>query len=186
VVLKISKKDHASVYDIWEIVLIALFAVNAVLNEETNIDYFFYLKIEDSIKYLIEKALNCNLQQDQFMKSMFILDYAKLIYRFTCAKKFQVADEVIKQLRLNSWEREYIKQINLLETNKEIYYQLKSTFFQYFSQNKAAYSQLTKYLLMHIDDKIVSKVDNFVDHEIHRKFRDGWEFAKRLHPLDKI
>jgi len=65
-----------------------------------------------------------------FLEGLIKIDEAKLIYRFTCAKKFQIEDDCIKQLRLNSWGREYINGEGLLK----IYGNVTKMFEDYFRQ----------------------------------------------------
>lgn len=53
--------------------------------------------------YAIDKKL--------FDEGIFILDFSKLIYRFTYAKKFKERDISIRQLRLDSWGVSILKLI---------------------------------------------------------------------------
>ncbi len=87
-----------------------------------------------------EKITKCD-----FEKTIFILDFCKLIYRFTCAKKFKEKNYNIFQLRLNSWGREYSEAyipIMQVESSRII-----KSIVLYFENNREKYMTLIKLLL---------------------------------------
>ncbi len=46
-----------------------------------------------------------------YLEGLILLDESDLIFRFTCAKKFQIKDQTLKQLRINSWGKTYAADI---------------------------------------------------------------------------
>ncbi len=156
-----SKKDYNYV-KYGEKILLALYAINKVLIEEFNRPYFFYIYEDISCKTLIEKALN-DIIDDDFYKNLIEIDLCKLIYRFTCARKFKIEDTTKKQLRLNSWGNEYIIKNNLIERNKEIYKKIYMYFKEYYNENKKTYEELLNRLLNKIDDENAEKIEELND-----------------------
>ncbi len=149
---------HQEVLDLREAILLSLYSIDSVLKNEGGSKYSFYVKDDNSIKYLIESAYNIVIDKSLFLQSIFILDEAKLIYRFTCAKKFQENDSGIKQLRINSWGNEYIREHNLIEKRKTVLEKLRLTAEKYFFENKIIYDRLTQLLLMDISSQVSKEI----------------------------
>lgn len=105
-------------------ILLSLKAVDDVLRYNCNNEYHFYIKDDVTIYNLLLNVFpEEKIKKKDFDKAMFILDFCKLIYRFTCAKKFKENNIHIFQLRLNSWGREYVQ--NYLEDLKDDYFTFK-------------------------------------------------------------
>ncbi len=128
-------------------ILVSLFAIDKVIRDNTNIDYYYYIQDDRSVFFLLKKSLYENLEYELFVEALFYLDYAKLIYRFTCAKKFDVEDELINQLRINSWGREFILQHNLLKKREQTYGILYRFFNDYYMKQEELYKKLLGFLL---------------------------------------
>lgn len=140
-------------------ILISLYVINEVLMKAfTKRKYLFYVYDDSSCKKLIEEALGEKIPDEIFFQSLIDIDLCKLIYRFTCAKKFCVKDTTIKQLRLNSWGNEYITVKNLIDNNKEIYNAMYLYFERYFSENKLIYDELLGRLLEEINYSNAEKI----------------------------
>lgn len=71
-------------------ILLSLKAVDDVLRYNCNNEYHFYIKDDVTIYNLLLNVFpEEKIKKKDFDKAMFILDFCKLIYRFTCAKKFK-------------------------------------------------------------------------------------------------
>ncbi len=149
--------------DLGEIILISLYIIDSVVREQTNSTYFFYINNDVSIKHLLDAVLDLDLGEDLLLKHLLELDVAKLIYRFTCAKKFQIGDDSIKQLRLNSWGREHLSEGGLLKKHSFITEKIDSYFREYYLNNKLVYQKLTGYLLGGIDSYTSQKISKLND-----------------------
>lgn len=134
-----------------EIILLALYTIDIILKEEGDANYNFYIFDDLSVKNLIEKSFNIQLEYKSFMNHLILVDEAKLTYRFTCAKKFLMPDDSIKQLRLNSWGHEYIKKCDLLNTYADESAAMRDTFSNYFHENKETYLTIMERLLSDCD-----------------------------------
>ena len=162
--LLISKNEEKR--KIAEKMLLTLYIINKVIRENTDVNYSYYLNDDLTLKTLIEKSLKCNIPNDIFTGALIKLDISKLIYRFTCARKFKIEDETIKQLRINSWGNEYIKEKNVLELYKkesEIIYNYVN---QYYNDNVHVYRELLENLLLEINDeraKLIQKLNENVE-----------------------
>lgn len=139
-------------------ILLSLYTIDKVIRDNTNIDYFYYVQDDKSVYYLLNNSLYENLDHDMFEEALFYLDYAKLIYRFTCAKKFNLEDSIINQLRINSWGREFILQDNILDVNQnryeKMYYVFNLYFIQYVDLYKELLDALLKPISMHNSQRI--------------------------------
>lgn len=143
--------DFAYAENLGEIILLTLYTIDFILKEEGEATYNFYILGDLSVKNLIEKSFNIQLEYKSFMNHLILIDEAKLTYRFTCAKKFLMSDDSIKQLRLNSWGHEYIKEYDLLNTYADESAALRDTFTRYFRDNKETYFSIMNRLLTTID-----------------------------------
>lgn len=101
-------KNKESNKKISEIILLALYTIDKSIKENFQTNYDYYINDDATIKILIENSLNCLISDDIFFYSIIELDTCKLIYRFTCAKKFKIENENIKQLRINSWGKDAV------------------------------------------------------------------------------
>lgn len=156
-------KKNTQLCDIGEIILLSLYAIDFVIRKNLEYSYYFYINDDLSVKNIIEKALSIKFPDEIFLKSIMYIDYSKLIYRFTCAKKFNITNYCTKQLRLNSWGREYIISEKLLEKHELIYGEILKTFTNCFNKNRDLYMQLTKKLLMEINDNVSKEISNLND-----------------------
>lgn len=162
--LLISKNEEKR--KVAEKLLIALYIINKVIRENANINYSYYLNNDLTLKTLLKKSLKCDIPNDIFMEALIKLDICKLIYRFTTAKKFKIKDKTIKQLRINSWGNEYIKDKKILELYKNEFEQIYNYLNQYYNDNRHIYSELLENLLLEINDEraeLIQKLNENVE-----------------------
>jgi hypothetical protein len=143
--------DFSYTENLGEIILLTLYTIDFILKKEGGARYNYYILGDLSVRNLIEKSFNIPLDYKSFMNHLILIDEAKLTYRFTCAKKFLMPDDSIKQLRLNSWGREYIKEYDLLNVYADAYNALRDTFTRYFRENQETYSSIMNHLLTTFD-----------------------------------
>ena len=117
-----------------EQMVLSLYVIDEVVESRLNSSYHYYIQGDSCLIYLLNKTIICDLDIELFNKSIILLDVSKLIYRFTCAKKFYINGDSIKQLRLNSWGKEYIIQRNLISEYKNNY----DLILRFFEQNRCA------------------------------------------------
>ena len=129
------------------LILIALFLIDKNLKEKIVNSYSFYIQDDKSIKYLLERGLTKDIGDRKLQQAFIFLDISKLIYRFTCAKKFEIQNDMIKQVRLNSWGREFIESEKTLEKFSVEYNMINRFLSQYFEERKKEYIKLTSMLL---------------------------------------
>ena len=92
-----------------EMVLLALYAVDSVLNSFSNSKRAFYLLDDKSVIEVMTSISTISRYTDDIISNaLVILDVSKLIYRFPCARKFLIWNTEIKQFRINSWGKEYL------------------------------------------------------------------------------
>ena len=119
---------------------------------------FYYFKDDVTIYNLLLNVFpEEKIKKKDFDKAMFILDFCKLIYRFTCAKKFKENNIHIFQLRLNSWGREYVQ--NYLEDLKDDYFTFKDYLSTYCEEQKEDYKELTTILLGDLSENELLHID---------------------------
>lgn len=128
-------------------ILMGLFAIDRVIKDNTNIHYYYYIQDDMSMMFFLENTLYEKLEYNVFSEALFYLDYAKLIYRFTCAKKFCVEDALINQLRINSWGREFISQYEIINEYKIRYKKMYEFFSSYYIQHEDLYKKLLNLLI---------------------------------------
>ncbi|MBO5484003.1 MAG: hypothetical protein J5979_02180 [Lachnospiraceae bacterium] len=128
-------------------ILMGLFTIDQVIKDNTNIHYYYYIQDDRSILFFLKNTLYEKLEYNIFSEALFYLDYAKLIYRFTCAKKFCVEDDLINQLRINSWGREFILQYDILNENRIRYEKMYNYFNSYYMQHEDLYKKLLNLLV---------------------------------------
>ncbi|NBJ83041.1 hypothetical protein D5274_14540 [bacterium 1XD42-94] len=144
--LRIIREEDEVIEELAAKVLFTLKVIDETLCQRFNTSYHFYIKGDEIIYSFLcgiygeEKITKCD-----FEKTIFILDFCKLIYRFTCAKKFKEKNYNIFQLRLNSWGREYSEAyipIMQVESSRII-----KSIVLYFENNREKYMTLIKLLL---------------------------------------
>lgn len=128
-------------------ILMGLFTIDKVIKDNTNIHYYYYIQDDISILFFLENTLYEKLEYSIFSEALFYLDYAKLIYRFTCAKKFCVEDDLVNQLRINSWGREFILQYEVLDKYKIRYEKMYDFFNSYYAQHEDLYKKILSLLV---------------------------------------
>lgn len=82
-------------------IIIILHALNEEFTTLFKIKLIYYLD-DNSIYYVAKNIFG--LSEREVKEYLIILEKCNLIYRFTCAKKFKLEDDKIKQLRINSGE----------------------------------------------------------------------------------
>lgn len=85
-------------------IIIILHALNEEFTTLFKIKLIYYLD-DNSIYYVAKNIFG--LSEREVKEYLIILEKCNLIYRFTCAKKFKLEDDKIKQLRINSWGEHY-------------------------------------------------------------------------------
>lgn len=139
-------------------ILFSLKAIDDTLQRNCNTSYHFYIKDDMTIYNLLSKVYNKGrIEKSDFNKAMFILDFCKLIYRFTCAKKFKEKNLDIFQLRLNSWGREYIE--SYIRSENTDYNITKRYLDLYCENNNKTYIELTRLLLGDLRDEEILAID---------------------------
>lgn len=129
-------------------ILLILLAIDEVIKEKLGYESFsFYIEDDCSIKYVLENTVRLNKFDDIiFKKALYLLDISKLVYRFTCAKKFEVQDDSIKQLRLNSWGRMYLACTYAQIADLIEYESIKRFLEKYIIENENLYRKLIEIL----------------------------------------
>ena len=155
----VTNEQDDNVVECGKKLLVSLYVINEILTKAFNKrTYLFYVYDDSSCKKLIEEALNEQISDEIFFQGLIDIDLCKLIYRFTCAKKFCIKDTTIKQLRLNSWGNEYISVKKLIDDNKEIYNAMYLHFEKYYNENKLIYDELLSRLLDEINYSNAEKI----------------------------
>lgn len=152
-------EEEEEINDICRCVLLVLYSIDEVIKKLTGLTYNYYIENSESVFYVFHLLQLRELNEEQFEKSIFILDFSKLIYHFTCAKKFLIKDDTVCQLRINSWGREYIKCMKLLDEYMTEYWQIRSFVEMYCNKNKIIYNRLIQMLSGEIDESIAHKID---------------------------
>ena len=151
----VGKYATSEEYTLCMYILSALHTVDNVITEKFQKPYI-YIQNDSSIKLLLQRTFNTIYNEELYSKCLFILDISKLIYRFTCAKKFEIQDDKIKQFRINSWGNEY-----LIQKSREVQtisQQLHFAFNSYCNDNFDCYSELVSLLSLHIDRNVAYRV----------------------------
>ncbi|HEY2493755.1 MAG TPA: hypothetical protein VGI33_12720 [Paenibacillus sp.] len=152
--------------DIGELSLIALYVIDSVIKRELNVKYSYYIQDDMSVKFLLNNNLDYEINSKQFLKYLIRVDDAKLIYRFTCAKKFEMKNEKTKQLRLNSWGRQYIDDQQILNKYSKEVERMTICFSDYLKENRNVYLELTELLLEPITSSVsydIAKKNQFLN-----------------------
>lgn len=139
-------EDENIVY-LSKLILLSLFSLNNAVKTIFKVDYDYYVFSDESVKYLLYNTFpqNC-FSTDIYNKAINILDVSKFIYRFTCAKKFNIKNPEIKQMRINSWGKSYIKTLISKEDLLEQYNQCNKKTVTYLLANHDDYKILLDYL----------------------------------------
>lgn len=140
-------------------ILLALKAIDEVISNDLKGKCFLYLQDDLSVKWVIENALNCKFDNDEFTSCLYFIDFSKLVYRFTCAKKFKVKDSTINQLRINSWGRVYLDQISDEELNEK-YIKFCFAFKKYYDENREIYLRLESLVSNAITESSAEEIQN--------------------------
>ncbi len=157
---KLEFNNQQEELDLREVILLSLYSIDTMLKNEGGAQYNYYIKDDNSIKYLIENAFNIVIDKTLFLQSLFVLDEAKLIYRFTCAKKFQENNLTLKQLRINSWGNEYIKVHDLIGKRRSIIANLCLTAKRHYNEKEMLYDRLMQLLLSDINEHVSKEIRN--------------------------
>lgn len=146
-------------YDLSCHIIAALVAIDTVLSHHAENITHLYVQDDSSILWMLNKIPNYSLDIDQFKRALEGLDFSKLIYRFSCARKFLLPSAQTRQLRINSWGRHYWE-IELINKYQNIYQQFYTMFAEYYNQHKQIYSTLVQYLSADISPQISYKIQN--------------------------
>ena len=140
-------------------ILLALKALDAVIASDLNGRCFLYLQDEASVKWVIEKDLGSSYDSEEFEECLYFIDFSKLVYRFTCAKKFMVNDSAINQLRINSWGIVYLNMLND-ELHNDQYTRYFNIFKKYYDENREKYLNLENLVSKPITASSAKEIQN--------------------------
>lgn len=143
--------------------VIALHTIDKVLQQRGRTPYHYYLQDDASLFYAIRHLSIEPMVLDDLQLGLSQLGIAQLIYRFSCARKFDVRDTRIKQLRLNSWGRFYIDDQQLLSEYAPLVEKIEQVVVAHFEQNAGTYLRLMKILLEPIDAKSAAEIQALND-----------------------
>lgn len=143
IVIKKEKFDVKVVENLLEI----LHKLNEKFTKDFSINLIYFLD-DKSIYFIASRLYEYSLED--VTKGLAILEKCNLIYRFTCAKKFRLYDDGIKQLRINSWGEEYYRNY-ILKDN----IQLEDFINDEVKKNYTLYEDLVRFVSM-INKKDVS------------------------------
>jgi hypothetical protein len=89
-----------------QIVLLSLIAIEDALHECLGVQSLYI--VEDAHLYAIFASVHAaRISRDDVRRALLLLKSADLIFRFTCARKFEIADTHLKQIRANTWGKWY-------------------------------------------------------------------------------
>jgi hypothetical protein len=137
-------------------ILIAMHALDEVLRKTAKNGYFYYVQDDQSLITLFNRI---NMPLATKGKAFAALGLSQHLYRFNAAKKFGLGGD-IKQLRLNSWGREYLAEQGMLDLHGSLHLTVKSWFESYVAANKEIYRELLEILLKPIDASSSSRIGN--------------------------
>ena len=131
-----------------DLLLMGLFALDGVLYGWAQRPYHFYVHGDGSLGNLLRLADldGAALDGDHLAESLCLLTVVQLIYRFPCARKFGIDDPAAKQLRINSWGRDYCERQALPRYPAE-YRTIESTARNYLEGRRVTYETLLRTLL---------------------------------------
>lgn len=146
--LKVLAKEDEPIYA--EKILLCMYSINECLQKLYSTQYFYYVMDDASVFYVLRQSMSEAMGKKDFLTALNLLDISKFLYRFPCAKKFQIEDPSIYQLRINSWGREECKN-TLLQKYCLEHKRLLVAIEAYFKNNNIVYKELTERLLQPID-----------------------------------
>lgn len=123
-------------------ILMVLHAIDEVITKSLMCNYSYYVQDDLSIQYILSNTVSDQLNEKKLKKSMMLLDFSKLIYRFTCAKKFRVDNDEIVQMRINSWGKQYLEEKKIISQNMNQYNRILEFYRTYFNDHQAEYLEL--------------------------------------------
>lgn len=153
-IIKINNEE----IDLRILILMILYCIDETLKYNEEKKYSYYIYGDKSIYNFIKLITNQEIELTDFYQSMIDIDNAKLIYRFTLAKKFLESDSEIKQLRINSWGIEYLLQNNYIFSNNNLYEYLTDYCKKEYCKNTTIYKELKQLLLSNLSIQNVSKI----------------------------
>lgn len=155
---------HEPVRRAADLVLLSLHAFDGVLYRSAHRPYRFYVHGDASIEHLLALA---GLGGAAHTEALCLLTLAQLIYRFPCARKFDIADAAAKQLRINSWGRDYCERVAVPRYRDE-HARLAAAASGYIEARRAIYDPLLRALLSAGPDAAFPEVTRW-NHELDIK-----------------
>jgi len=151
-----SPKGSVTYKDV-DLYLAELFIIDEVLTSRLKINYHFYILDDASLVRLRMAALGdyCDISQ-----GLIVADAARLIYRFTCARKFNILNKKTKQLRLNSWGRIYLSEKHVFEMYHDEIALMRDAFMGMFEDKREDYCLLCHMLLEEIDHENAKAIND--------------------------
>ncbi len=153
-------------------ILLIMYSVDEIICKNFKTFYNYYIFDDKSIedlyyKILIDNETYCiNVSKEEITSALIINDVSKFLYRFTCAKKFHIEDVTLKQLRINSWGKDYCRHLlkdkrysafynscldsiqRVIDNNISIYTELVGLLYPYDSINSAKVKELNEKLVL--------------------------------------
>jgi hypothetical protein len=155
---------HEPVRRAADLVLLGLHALDGVLYRSAHRPYHFYVHGDASVEHLLALA---GLGGVAHGEALCLLTLAQLIYRFPCARKFDVADAAVKQLRINSWGRDYCERVAVPRYPDE-HARLAATATAHIAERRAIYEPLLRALLSAGPDAALPEVPRW-NHQLDIK-----------------
>lgn len=139
--------------------LIALDTFDLALSEFIGSSYHFYMLDDGTLFRLLELVKPvCPDCLRGYRNALEILDLSKVIYRFTCARKFMLDDPGTNQLHLNSWGRLYVSEKLLTKEADLFRKQCVDSIKKHLCEHTEIYQELLDALLAEIDADNANKI----------------------------
>jgi hypothetical protein len=105
-----------------------------------------YLVEGRALYEMFAKVLPPGLSDDDIRSALLLLNSSSLIFRFTCARKFRVADARLKQMRVNTWGKWYVVSRGLDQRYPGVRGQVGAATAALLAERRDAYARLSETL----------------------------------------
>ncbi|PAB34391.1 hypothetical protein CC202_07610 [Pseudomonas savastanoi] len=99
--------------------------------------------LDDSSIFKLINNKDKVISEGEFKKVIFLIHQSQLVYRFTTARKFRIADTSTKQLRINSWGRLYCETLALKTCSQDLH-KIQLEIDQLFEEADQIYQKVVK------------------------------------------
>lgn len=141
-------------------ILLLLTVIDRCLEEMFYAKSIYILDNGSLLKWL---QTEYSFNKSTYLDSLILLDEADLIFRFTCAKKFHIRYEDLKQLRINSWGKTYTDGSQSEPALKSLAEHYKQLCQDHLKRDRVAYEELIALLKQPITDDSADKVKTIND-----------------------